>query len=514
MNLLPPSQELTQDEVEQGLSNIIFDGLTTHAFVTLTSGIFLIAFALELGASNIVIGLLAAIPPLTELIQIPAVGLIERVRNRRLITVIASFLSRGLWLVVALIPFLFSKQAGIYCLIFLLILYSCISSVKHCGWKSWMRDLIPDEILGMFFSRRMALSFALATVLSLGASYFLDIWQSNSLREPSHGYSLIFLGGSLIGLAGTYFLIRTPEPQMIVKNSVPLTSRFSVWFADTNFRNLIIFLSLWSFAVNLAAPFVTVYLLKRLSLDITVVILLAIISQVCSIVSLPLWGSIADRFSNKSVLHVAGPLFLLCFLALTFTNLPDPHAFTMPLLVIVHIIMGVSMAGVTLAAGNIGLKLAPNGSATSYLAGISIFTALTAGIAPVIGGFFVDHLAECELTWNLIWKSPGIQFTIPTLYLIHWDYFFVFAFLIGLYSLHRLSYVQEQGDVDEPIFIPSLIAYGKDMRNFSTAGGIRNLLRFPVNGIDIQSDNTSRECRLARAAQKYGDEKSNPEEGR
>jgi MFS family permease len=301
---------------------------------------------------------------------------------------------------------------------------------------------------------------------------------------------------------------------MIVKNSVPLTSRFSVWFADTNFRNLIIFLSLWSFAVNLAAPFVTVYLLKRLSLDITVVILLAIISQVCSIVSLPLWGSIADRFSNKSVLHVAGPLFLLCFLALTFTNLPDPHAFTMPLLVIVHIIMGVSMAGVTLAAGNIGLKLAPKGSATSYLAGISIFTALTAGIAPVIGGFFVDHLAECELTWNLIWKSPGIQFTIPTLYLIHWDYFFVFAFLIGLYSLHRLSYVQEQGDVDEPIFIPSLIAYGKDMRNFSTAGGIRNLLRFPVNGIDIQSDNTSRECRLARAAQKYGDEKSNPEEGR
>jgi len=186
----------------------------------------------------------------------------------------------------------------------------------------------------------------------------------------------------------------------------------------------------------------------------------------------------------------------------------------MPLLVIVHIIMGVSMAGVTLAAGNIGLKLAPKGSATSYLAGISIFTALTAGIAPVIGGFFVDHLAECELTWNLIWKSPGIQFTIPTLYLIHWDYFFVFAFLIGLYSLHRLSYVQEQGDVDEPIFIPSLIAYGKDMRNFSTAGGIRNLLRFPVNGIDIQSDNTSRECRLARAAQKYGDEKSNPEEGR
>ncbi len=263
---------------------------------------------------------------------------------------------------------------------------------------------------------------------------------------------------------------------------------------------------LWSFAVNLAAPFVTVYLLKWLSLDITVVILLSIVSQVCSIVSLPFWGSIADRFSNKSVLKVAGPLFLICFIALTFTNLPDPHALTMPLLVIIHIVMGVSMAGVTLAAGNIGLKLAPKGSATSYLAGISIFTALTAGIAPIIGGFFVDHLADCELAWNLVWKSPGVQFTIPTLYLVHWDYFFVFAFLIGLYSLHRLSYVKEQGEVDEPIFIPSLIAYGKDMRNFSTAGGIRNLLRFPVNGIDIQSENASRKRRKGPTARDVVDE--------
>ena len=64
MNLFPPTQQLTPEEVERGLSSILFDGLTTHAFVTLTSGIFLIAFALELGASNIMIGLLAAIPPL------------------------------------------------------------------------------------------------------------------------------------------------------------------------------------------------------------------------------------------------------------------------------------------------------------------------------------------------------------------------------------------------------------------------------------------------------------------
>lgn len=505
---LRPSPELSQDEVERGLSRVIFDGLTTHAFVTLTSGIFLTAFALELGASNIVIGLLAAIPPLAELVQIPAVRIIEKIRNRRLITVVSSVCSRGLWILIALIPFLFSPKAGITCLVLFLIVYSCISSVKHCCWKSWMRDLIPDQILGMFFSRRMALSFSLAIVLSLCAGYFLDAWE-NGGRALVTGYSVIFLCGSFIGLAGIWFLAGTPEPTMIITHDHSVRRRLTDWFSDANFRNLIIFLCLWSFSVNLAAPFLTVYLLKRLSLDISVIILLYIISQVCSILSFPLWGYIADRFSYKSVLMVTGPTFLLCFVALTFTNFPDPHFLTMPLLVGIHMVMGLSTAGVTLAAGNIGLKLAPKGSATSYLAGISMFTALAAGIAPIVGGYFVDHLAECELAWNLTWRSPGLQVTIPTLQLQHWDFFFIVAFVLGLYSIHRLRYVKEEGEIDEPIFISSLIAYGKEMRNFSTAGGIRNILRFPVNGMDIQSDKYALRCRPDLKLQKKEEEPEN-----
>jgi len=37
------------------------------------------------------------------------------------------------------------------------------------------------------------------------------------------------------------------------------------------------------------------------------------------------------------------------------------------------------------------------------------------------------------------------------------------------------------GEVDEPIFIPFLVAFGRDIRNFSTAGGLRGLLRFPYS---------------------------------
>jgi len=53
---------LTEGEIQSGLRAVIKDGMASTSMVTLTGGAFLVAFALKLGASNLVIGLLAAIP--------------------------------------------------------------------------------------------------------------------------------------------------------------------------------------------------------------------------------------------------------------------------------------------------------------------------------------------------------------------------------------------------------------------------------------------------------------------
>ncbi|HMP62966.1 MAG TPA: hypothetical protein PKA17_07770, partial [Phenylobacterium sp.] len=74
---------------------------------------------------------------------------------------------------------------------------------------------------------------------------------------------------------------------------------------DENFRRLIVFLSSWQFAVNLASPFFTVYFVSQLNYPITFVIVLSVVSQAANIAVLRTWGQLSDRFSNKSVLHVA-----------------------------------------------------------------------------------------------------------------------------------------------------------------------------------------------------------------
>lgn len=479
---IEPRTSLTPQEVAAGLRHVLYDGIATHAVVSLTGGVFMVAFALQLGASNLTIGILAAIPPLMALIQIPAVYVINRVRNRRRICLLTSTTARTLWLGIAVLPLLFDSELALPLFLLMVGLYAAISSIGGCSWSSWMRDLVPRESLGSFFSRRWTLALPVGIALSLAASAFLDWWKTVHPECVPVGYSIIFVGGVLCGYIGIYQISRIPEPALQGNEHSSLWDIFRQSLKGENFRNLIVFLALWNFAVNLAAPFFTVYLFQNIGLSITDVIGLSVLSQVASILSYPLWGRVIDRYSNKTALSLAGPLFMLAVLGWTFTTIPGTSPYTAPLLVLLHGVMGLSTAGVTLAGGYIGMKLAPRETATAQLAVIGVVNSLVAGVAPALGGLCVDFFAARELTWTLTWKDPSAVYAVPTLSLQNWDFFFVLAFAIGLFSLHRLAYVHETGEMDRSIVVHELVVQvRREMRNFSTVGGLRYMLHIPLS---------------------------------
>ncbi len=478
---LAPRETLTPEEVQGGLRGVIRDGLASQTMVTLTSGAFLVAFALKLGASNSIIGLLAAIPPLMQLLQIPSVYLVEKIRNRRAISVFASGSGRMCWLFIGLVPLILSAKAALAFLVGTLALIAALGAVSICSWNSWMRDLIPQDQLGGFFSRRMMLAAGLGIVVSIAAGFYIDVLKKFAPHLELHAYSSLYFLGSLAGLYGVLVIATIPEPKMATrKDKLELLRLVSFPIKDGNFRSLISFLGPWNFAVNFAAPFFTVYLLKRLQFDITFVIGLSALSQIMNLAFLRIWGKYTDRFSNKSVLSICCPLFMFSVLAWTFTTLPEKYWGTIPLLVVIHMFLGISTAGVTLAAGNIALKLAPKEQATSFLAANSLINSLAAATSPVLGGVFADFFASREFSVMLNWKSPVREMHFETLSFQHWDFFFFLAFVIGLYSIHRLTKVKEMGEVEERIVIQELIAEMKrPMRTLSTAAGLRKLVFFP-----------------------------------
>lgn len=480
---------LSEEDLQRGLRSVIKDGLTTQMMGTLTGGVFLVAFALKLGASNLVIGLLAAIPPLAQLFQIPAIYLVEKYRVRRAISVMTSAVSRLFWLVIALVPFLVSPEVALTVLLMALLLYSAFAAIGNCSWNSWMRDLVPQNQLGSFFSKRMRLAAALGIPLALTAGIFIDYWKTRFPTSELHGYSILFFLGFFAGMLGVYFISSIPEPRMVpIVDAPPVYKLISQPFKSTNFKHLTTFLGSWNFAVNLAAPFFTVYMLNRLHLNLSVITAFLVLSQITNLAFLRLWGRFSDTFSNKSVLRISGPLFMGCIFAWTFTTLPEKHFLTIPLLILIHIGMGIATAGVTLASGNISLKLAPKGQACAYLATSSFTNSIAAGLAPIFGGLFVDFFAKRELSWTLKWTSPTRELSFQTLNIQQWDFFFFFAFLIGLYSLHRLALVEESGTIKEKISIHELLAEVRKqtIKNLSTIAGLRHTLQFPYAIVRIR----------------------------
>lgn len=437
---LQPSDQLTNTQVKNGLHLILKDGLATETMNTLTAGTFLVAIALYMGASNIQIGVLAALPTFTNIFQLVSVYLVQRFNNRRAITVTGAICARIPLLVIGILPLLFSNSASVSALIFLLSFQYLFASIAGGSWNAWMRDLIPQQILGSYFSHRSRLMQILNVTLSLFIAMSVD---HIKVHYPTHeitAYAVMFIISGVTGMWGVYALARTPEPKSTPIND-NIVKLFSKPLTVPNFRKLLVFNSCWIFAFNLVTPFFAVYMMKTLGLPLVYVICLNIVSQVSSITSIKLWGRCSDRFSNKTIISICAPVYIGCIMAWSVIGIMSPVVM-LPLLVVMHILMGASNAGITLALQNIGLKLAPAEEGIVYLVTKNIVTAVFSATAPLAGGLLADFFTS-HFVINLFGRGQ-------------WNLFFMAGVAVGILSLKLLKEVKEDGELDKKLLVAEL----------------------------------------------------------
>lgn len=477
-----PTPQLTEDEREQGLRRLVLEAGFSNAVTAVTSGVILTAFAMHLGASNTTIGLLAAAAFWVQLLQAPGVLLVEKLRTRKRIAILSSLISRLALLGMAMLAI--APRAGALTLTVLVVLqvfYGGVATFGGCAWNAWVRDLAPEARLGQIFAKRTINATVVALVASLAAAFALDRAPEGSAWRP-YAFAGLYLFGFVAGLLSCRELALTPEPRMPAPTeTVRLLPLLRAPLRDQNFRRLILFLASWQFAVNLATPFFTVFFVKQLGLDITFVVILGVVSQATNVLALRSWGLLSDRFANKSVLAVAAPLFILCIAAMVGASQIQDRTWVMAYLIGLHALMGLATAGVTLSSGNIALKLSPRGSATAYIAANALISSAAAGLAPVLGGAFADFFAARRLEILLRWTSPGDVLTLMPLRVSSWDFYFLIASALGLYALHRLALVKEQGEVDSKAMVGEVIAQARrDVRNLSPIAGLKLLTDVPA----------------------------------
>ncbi len=207
---------------------------------------------------------------------------------------------------------------------------------------------------------------------------------------------------------------------------------------------------------------------------------LTVASQVANVLFLRVWGPMVDQLGSKVVLSVSTSLFFLVVLGWTFTTLPDRHALTVPLLVVLHLLIGVATAGVNISTTTIRMKMAPRAQATSYLTAATLAASIGAGTSPLLGGLFADFFSVRHLQVAFEWESPGRIIEFPAVFLTGFDFLFAVAFLMGLVTLRVLATIREEGEVDQQVVMDTLMAQTRDnLRVLNTVPGLAMASRVP-----------------------------------
>lgn len=475
---LDPVPVVTEEALARSQRLLVRDAGWASVIGALSGGVVVAAFALALGAGPMVIGLLAAIPFAAQAVQLPSTLLVERLRQRKRIGVWMLGAARLLVLLLAVLPLLAGRPAlALALLVAGQVAITVLSSVAGCAINSWLHQLLPPQTLGTFFSRRLLASTAASSVATLAVGVLVDHPPGD---DAMNAYVIAFLCAAAAGALSTLYLARASEPQMHDAGPVlPMREKLRAPFRDRNFRRLLVLLGAWNLASNFSAPFLTVYLLQQLGYGLGTVTSLWVASQAANALTLLAWGRVSDRLSNKAILAVALPLYFACVLGLVFTRVGQPYGMQLALLYGVHVAMGAASGGIGLATGNLGLKLAPQGQGTAYLAAVGLVCAVAGGAAPLLAGAIGEWLQSSQLSVVIRWASSATVAEVSVLRFAHLEFLFAGSAALGLYVLHALSRIEEGPEVSERRVVQELgLEAMRTLHHLSSVGGMLGSL-FP-----------------------------------
>ncbi|MGB3294260.1 MAG: MFS transporter [Phormidesmis sp.] len=399
----------SKPEIRRSLKASTLDGAFSSAFESIVKGVLISNFLLGLGAGALEVGLLTSIPMMAHLLQPLGAYFSEKATSRHLYCLWIFGIARLVWLLPAAGIFGFSHghltaHELTVLTMAVLALSTVLEAIGCAAWMSWMAVLVPVKLRGRYFSLRRSLSSISALLTIPAGGWLVSHW----LGSEVEGYGIVLVLAVAIGLVslGFQFQMSDVNPQQVenrptdsksvVSTAVEKPSadgsgqalstlRIGGVTGDGNFLTLLLFLGLWSFGVNLSAPFFNFYLLDTLNLNVQWVTLYSGLIYGAFFLMIMLWGRLADRIGNRPVLIVNCVLAAALPLLWLYT---DSGIVSVCLgLPVLHLMQGSTFAALDLCLANIQMELAPLSRQSSYFAIAAAVMGITGAAGATSGSF-------------------------------------------------------------------------------------------------------------------------------
>ncbi|MEG4943247.1 MFS transporter [Microcoleus sp. F4-D5] len=392
--------KFSKKDVRSTLKASTLDGVFASVFESATAGVLLSNFLLQLGASSVEIGIFSAIPMVVNLLQPLGAYFADRTTSRYCYNLGIFGVSRLLWLVLAVAIVWGSQHADSHQLLLwtlaTVLAASVLGAFASANWFSWLAAVVPHRLRGRYFGFRNSATslISLLGVPLMGMS--VSTWGAN----PILGYGVVLLVGVLAGMIslGCQSFMVDVNPQVYKKDAQsdrltekkekPVTDFVPSVLKNYNFLMFILYFSIWTFAVNLCAPFFNIYLLKELSLDVSLVTIYGSLSSGANLLLLMFWGKLADRLGNRPLLIAVGLVVAITpLLWLGAGNYPFAVWVWLPLL---HMLGGTTLGAIGLCTNNIQMEIASIEQPSTYFAIAAAVSGVAGALGTTAGGFVAE----------------------------------------------------------------------------------------------------------------------------
>ena len=297
-------------EKRHNLTLFFYDGLFSAASdkIILT---YMTIYLLTLGVTRQQIGLLSSLSNLSNAVfLLPAALLVERSGERKGITIKSAIASRVMVVLMALVPFiLMGSSALIWTILILVLLREASNNFAYPGWMALTGDIVPIEGRGRYFGAR---NFVMGLAGMLVA---LVIGEAITRIGEPVGYQLAYLLAALLGAISITFFARLIDPvQKQKKNTDEEKDEIiNLTFLDSlkdiipsikkqpHFIKFAIYVAVWNFSINIAAPFFNVYMVDTLFLTAAMIGVATVANTFANMLVQRQVGLLADRWGNRIV---------------------------------------------------------------------------------------------------------------------------------------------------------------------------------------------------------------------
>ena len=258
-------------------------------------------------------GWIAFIFSLSCLLQMAAIPLIARARNKKRFALTLALIEPVLFIIAVTLALVLPpgiRMAGFISAVFIAGAFVHLSRPVI---DDWFASTIPTTIRGRYLGRRLqVISIAIIT-----ATMIMGVLGQSTGMANTLGLGLILITGALCGMLSILTLRSVPMPALAA-NSQPRLQDFANVFKTAPFLVIIMVNILYSIPFYLAVPYYQIFNLEVAAMPATMIAIMQSGYFIVKIVALPWLGRGVDRWGPQRSLFVAGFVYVTFFGAFLF----------------------------------------------------------------------------------------------------------------------------------------------------------------------------------------------------